>query len=243
MLMQKKLAARLSAKIVKRLALSTVAVLALSGCMNGAGLEDMAGGQTRTMAHERFPIQVMSSNEEMSLMVPSNAVALSQEDRARVAMFAASYRRGGHGELWLASPKGSGNEAASDSALAAISKVFVEQGLSPAAINMTTYQSSADNAPITIRYKVYDAHAPSCRRWNQNLATTPLNGASPNFGCSAQSNLAAMLDDPHDLVAPRDMTAADADRRNTVVDKYRSGEPTATTRTTDESGTITKVDE
>ncbi|TNE36280.1 MAG: hypothetical protein EP347_11495 [Alphaproteobacteria bacterium] len=243
MLTQKNLNAPLSLKGIRRLALSAVAALALSGCMNGAGLDGMAAGQTRTMPHERFPIQVSSTNEEMSLMVPSNAVTLSPEDRARVSMFAASYRKGGHGELWLASPTGSSNEAASGAALAEISKVFVEQGLSPAAITMTTYHSSADNAPITLRFKVYDAHSPNCRRWDQNLAVTPRNGTSPNFGCATQSNLAAMLDDPHDLVEPRDMTPADADRRNTVVDKYRSGEPTATARGSEESGAVTKMDE
>lgn len=243
MLIQKNSMAPKSLKAIKRLALSATALLALSGCMNGAGLEDMAAGQTRTMAHERFPIQVVSSNEEMSLMVPSNAAVLSQEDRARVSMFAASYRKGGHGELWLASPTGSENEAASNTALAEISKIFVEQGLSPAAVNMTTYHSAADNAPITIRYKVFDAQSPNCRRWNQNLATTPLNGASPNFGCSTQSNLAVMLDDPHDLVEPRGMTAADADRRSTVLTKYRNGEITSTERSADESGAVTKMDD
>lgn len=240
--LQKKNSPR-GSKSLKRLALSAVATLALAGCMNGAGLEDIASGQTRTMAHERFPIQVVSSNEEMSVMVPSSAVSMSQEDKARVATFAASYRKLGHGQVWVSAPSGSHNASASNKAVAEISKVLVAQGLSPSQVKMTTYHSTADNAPITVKYKVYDTKTSPCGHWNENVGVTPRNGATPNFGCSTQSNLALMVEDPHDLVAPRDMTAADADRRATVISKYRNGENTGTPRTASETGSVSNVDE
>ena len=45
-----------------------------------------------------------------------------------------------------------------------------------------------------------------------------------SFGCATQQNLAAMVDNPLDLLYPRGMTPADAARRATVLDKYRRGE-------------------
>ena len=49
-----------------------------------------------------------------------------------------------------------------------------------------------------------------------------------NFGCSTQSNIAAMVSNPADLLGPRSMTPSSADRRDTVYDKYVKGQPTAT---------------
>jgi pilus assembly protein CpaD len=59
-----------------------------------------------------------------------------------------------------------------------------------------------------------------------------------NFGCSAQHNLAAMVDNPADLVQPRSETPVYTMRRTQVVEKYREGQPTATTYTNTNSGKI-----
>ena len=50
-----------------------------------------------------------------------------------------------------------------------------------------------------------------------------------NFGCASQRNLAAMVDNPADLVQPRGETPAYTARRSVAIDKYRKGEnPSAT---------------
>jgi len=49
-----------------------------------------------------------------------------------------------------------------------------------------------------------------------------------NHGCSTQRNLAAMVDNPADLVQPRGETPAYTMRRTTVLEKYRSGNSPAT---------------
>jgi pilus assembly protein CpaD len=63
----------------------------------------------------------------------------------------------------------------------------------------------------------------------------------PNFGCATQHNLAAMVADPRDLVAPRRVDAADAQRRMTVLDKYRKGQTTPAEKTAAQSGTVADV--
>jgi pilus assembly protein CpaD len=49
-----------------------------------------------------------------------------------------------------------------------------------------------------------------------------------NFGCATQRNLAAMVDNPADLVQPRGETPASEMRRTTVGAAYQQGKPTGT---------------
>ncbi|MFT6460720.1 MAG: pilus assembly protein CpaD [Maricaulis maris] len=62
-----------------------------------------------------------------------------------------------------------------------------------------------------------------------------------NFGCALAVNLAAMVADPRDLVAPRDMEAGDTGRRQTVIEGYREGQSTASERSDYESGAVSRV--
>ena len=50
-----------------------------------------------------------------------------------------------------------------------------------------------------------------------------------NFGCANQRNLAAMVDNPSDLVQPRPETPPYTERRTASFEKYRKGTATATT--------------
>jgi pilus assembly protein CpaD len=59
-----------------------------------------------------------------------------------------------------------------------------------------------------------------------------------NHGCASQRNLAAMVDNPADLVQPRTETPSPTARRTTVLDKHRLGTPTATTFPTTGQGQI-----
>ena len=50
-----------------------------------------------------------------------------------------------------------------------------------------------------------------------------------NFGCAYQRNMAAMIDNPSDLVQPRTETPGYWARRGEAFEKYRKGNSTATT--------------
>src|SRR5439155_20847481 len=49
-----------------------------------------------------------------------------------------------------------------------------------------------------------------------------------NFGCAYQRNMAAMIDNPSDLVQPRSETPAYPTRRTTAFEKYRKGTTSTT---------------
>ena len=55
------------------------------------------------------------------------------------------------------------------------------------------------------------------------------------------ANLAAMVADPRDLVAPRTMGVGDTGRRLDVIERYRAGESTASERSEHESGAVSNV--
>ena len=70
------------------------------------------------------------------------------EDKNKVAWFAETYKHVGHGEIWVVAPVGSANSPASIGAAAEIAKVMVEQGVSPRAIKMNSYQAAEGDRQI-----------------------------------------------------------------------------------------------
>lgn len=94
----------------------------------------------------------------------------------------------------------------------------------------------ADGAPVTagqvppgmIRVIASRATAsvPGCPAWNADkLDPTPLT--SPNFGCATNSNLAAMIANPEDLVVGQDpSTRGSATTATRAIRTYREQQPT-----------------
>ena len=56
-----------------------------------------------------------------------------------------------------------------------------------------------------------------------------------------ETDLAAMVADPRDLVSPRPLDPDDAQRRLTVLEKYRKGETTVAEKAASQSGAVTAV--
>jgi pilus assembly protein CpaD len=90
-------------------------------------------------------------------------------------------------------------------------------------------------ATIRLSYPRIAAVAGPCGLWPEDLGPSILNNGynenKPyyNFGCASQRNMAAMIDNPSDLVQPRPETPAYTARRTAGFEKYRKGEATTTT--------------
>ena len=89
-------------------------------------------------------------------------------------------------------------------------------------------------AAIRLNYPRISAVAGPCGLWPEDLdprSTTGWFQNKPyyNFGCANQRNLAAMVDNPTDLVQPRPETPAYMPRRGIAFEKYRRGITTTTT--------------
>ncbi|MBX3495028.1 MAG: CpaD family pilus assembly protein [Parvibaculum sp.] len=210
--------------------------LGLAGCgLNGAD-------EAQFDAARVHPISVQPDVATLNIDVPPGQPGLTAANRSAIAGFAASYRERGHGPLTVSTPSGSPNAATATGVLSDVRDILAEHGVSGDALAYTPYSASAAGAaPLILSYKRYVAKASTCGDWSASLATNYKNVPPPNFGCATQNNLAAMIADPADLLKPRGMTPADAGRRNTVLEKYREGEPTATARTDQDSGAVSKV--
>ena len=120
-------------------------------------------------------------------------------------------------------------------AVADMRPLLADQGFAESAISIEPYHAEGDpQPPVRIAYLRFAAEGPTCGKWPSNLAETSRNVNYENFGCASQKNLAAMVSNPADLLGPRTMTPASADRRDTTWGRYIKGDPSGASRSSDE---------
>jgi pilus assembly protein CpaD len=182
----------------------------------------------------RHPITISEADHSMEVFIGSNRGALTPMQRAEVLEFAQTWRREATGGVVVDVPVGTGNARAAADVVPAIHSILAASGVPPQAIVVRSYHPPERAfATIHITYPKIVAQAGPCGLWPQDIGPS-LNRAyfenQPywNTGCAGQRNLAAMVDNPADLVQPRGETPAYTPRRTTVVDKYSQGKPGAT---------------
>ncbi|MEQ1619130.1 MAG: CpaD family pilus assembly protein [Terricaulis sp.] len=218
-------------------------LLGLSALGACASIPDPPEGRAIPTSADRHEIAVEQTSQEYRLAVAPGDNALAPDASGELAALAGNYLRYGHGALVLSAPAGGENEA-SARALAEQSRRFlVAVGVSHAAIASSTYDASGTKQePVIVSFSRFEAHAPECAPlWEQDLAHQSNNQAWESFGCATQANLAAMVEDPSDLLRPRDMTARESGRRATVFEAYREGLPTGATRSEQEHAAVSDV--
>jgi pilus assembly protein CpaD len=91
--------------------------------------------------------------------------------------------------------------------------------------------SAAPVAPGTLRVVISRMHAavPGCPDWSRNSSNEFDANTSSNYGCAINTNLAAMIARPSDLVAGTQPPAlADTAVNSKAIDAYRKKAPTGT---------------
>ena len=101
-------------------------------------------------------------------------------------------------------------------------------------------------ASIKINYSKMTAEAGPCGLWPHDLGPSARchlleNRPYWNLGCASQRNLAAMVDNPADLVQPRGETPAYSARRSVAIDKYRKGDNPSGTYSGYDTGKISDL--
>jgi pilus assembly protein CpaD len=198
---------------------------------------------TASSAADRHRIEVEQTAERLEIAVAADANALSAKSRGELGAFASGYLRYGHGALVMSTPAGGANADAATQLSAETRKSLLEAGVSYAAVASSTYDAAGQAAaPIIVSFARFEARAPECAPlWEQDLAHQGDNQPWESFGCATQANLAAMVEDPRDLVQARAEDPRDSGRRSTVFEHYRAGEPTAATRGAEETVAISNA--
>lgn len=199
---------------------------ALAACASGSDGPKTARLDAITPT-EQFPIEVRQNPDEVRLAIHDRG--LSDGQYAALTALVDRWRETGGGAVTIQAPRGAGEGQAAVYA-EATTRALGDLGVPLDRVKLVGYQAAGDKAaPLIVGFASYEAVGPTCGKW-ENLTSTGSNKPYANFGCAQTANIAAMIANPRDLIAPRDMTPADASRRQVVLDKYRKGEITSTAK-------------
>jgi pilus assembly protein CpaD len=184
----------------------------------------------------RHPIVVQESNQTINVFVGGTRGGLSASQRADVMALAETWLREGTGVIITEVPVGTPNARAAADSSREILALLAAGGVPPRGITVRNYHPADPRQFATIRltYPRITADAGPCGVWPEDLGSSIKNKSylenKPyyNLGCASQHNLAAMIDNPADLVQPRAETPAYTMRRSAAFEKYRKGNATAT---------------
>jgi pilus assembly protein CpaD len=178
---------------------------------------------------QRHPITITEAERTLQIFIGANRASLTPAQRAEVLAFAQTWKTEATGGVLLDLPAGTVNEQASVGAMHEIQSILAASGVPPNSIMVRTYQAGPRSfATVRITYPKVTAQAGPCGLWPKNIGPSENaeyfeNKQYWNFGCSAQHNLAAMIDNPADLVQPRAEGPVYPMRRTTIMEAYRLG--------------------
>ena len=213
-------------------ALSLCAVLLAGSC--AAPTND---GTVFADGLRNHPITVAPHYETLRVAFSDASAGLSPEDGTKLASFVEDYLLRGDGAISVSAPSGPDSSAA----LSYFGEHLAHMGVPRPRILVGTHDSANGNTRVEIGYIVYAAKSDPCGNWTQDASDMAQNLPMPDFGCSNQHNLAAMVSDPRDLIAPRGMTPADATRRGTVIGTYEKAQSTASQKSQEQSANLSGV--
>lgn len=218
---------------------SLSAVVLLSAC--GPLHNDLTGPMTVEQAH---PITVAPEVANLTLPVPVGTKALTPELEAQARAFVAMYRARGHDGFMIAWPANGVNTANARRIAEQVKKLAHDEGVPSEEVMVGNYAAEPGTVGgVNLSFTRYTATASPCGDWSHNANDSSENSTMPDFGCAMQNNVAAMVADPRDLLTPRPMEAADAERRATVIKTYRTGAAAGSQLSNDQRATISKVGE
>jgi pilus assembly protein CpaD len=226
------LARRTVAAGLRTLVLGTVAAV-LAGCYT-------ARETTRLELipedyRQRHPIVLKEAPRTVELFIGNRRGNLTGVQRADVLAFAQAWRSEATGGVLIDVPTGTPNAHSAAAALQEVRSILAAAGI-PAEAVATRPNTASDPrklATMRLHYPKVTADAGPCGLWPYDLGPAMSrehfeNRQYYNLGCANQRNMAAMVDNPSDLVQPRSDIPAYTARRTTVLEKYRKGTSTAT---------------
>lgn len=221
----------MSAKLLTTVTGLLVGATVLAACGTGAP-DGMHVGSIGTDYRQNHPIVVAEREHTLDIPVASGARELNVATRSNITAFATTFARSGTGVLQMLEPSGSAN-------MHAVARVrsdilgAIERGGAPASdVAVLQYDASQHGSSAAVRLSFVGVTAATpkpCGVHTGDLGNTLQNKPHADFGCSVQSNMAAMIENPGDLLGPRDMSPIDATQRGAVIRDYQTGPRTGPT--------------
>jgi pilus assembly protein CpaD len=184
----------------------------------------------------RHPIAIQEADRSIVLFVGQARGGLTAPQRGDVLGLAQIWLREGTGAISVDVPVDTPNARAAAETFREIQATLAAAGVPPRGIVMRNYRPEDPRhlPAIRLNYPKISAVAGPCGLWPDDLGPSIKNKSYYqntqyyNFGCAYQRNMAAMIDNPSDLVQPRPETPAYTVRRTAAFEKYRKGTTSAT---------------
>jgi pilus assembly protein CpaD len=186
----------------------------------------------------RHPIMISNEPEVLDIRVGMSGPAMSPQIEAAIRNYVRGYQANGTGAVTIQVPTASANQVAAAQTGQAVHYALVKAGVPHGAIVVAPYHvgDHAKVASLRLSYLRVKAVAPQCGIWPESAPADYQNKDYFNFGCAAQQNLAAMVANPADLVAPQPTTPANGARRAKVITDYSQGNETRSSGSLSTSG-------
>src|SRR5450631_1553344 len=185
---------------------------------------------------QRHPIAIQEADRSVVIFVGHARGGLSASQRADVMGLAQTWLHEGTGAISADVPVDTANARVAADSFREIQALLAASGVPPRGIVVHRYRPDDPRQMATIRlnYPKISAVAGPCGLWPEDLGPSIKdksyfeNKEYYNFGCAYQRNMAAMVDNPSDLVQPRPETPPYTARRTAAFEKYRKGTTTTT---------------
>jgi pilus assembly protein CpaD len=185
---------------------------------------------------QRHPIAIQEGDRAIVVFVGNGRGGLTTIQRADVVAFGRDWLREGTGSIIAEVPSDTPNARAAGETMREIQSVLASESVPQRGVIVKPYRPADPRtfAAIRLIYPKVSAVAGPCGLWPDDIGPSIKNKGyldnKPywNFGCANQRNLAAMVENPSDLVQPRPETPPYTARRATTFETYRTTKPDAT---------------
>ncbi|MEM1376590.1 MAG: CpaD family pilus assembly lipoprotein [Pseudomonadota bacterium] len=205
---------------------SAVALAALVAGCSTHKRDSFTVGSVPNDYRTTHPILIAEGEKNLDVPVAASSHELAAPLQSNIRGFGAMFKRSGSGMMYMLMPAQSANAGSAARARTTVLEALEASGVPRHKVMIQNYDASQHgaSAPIRLAFKQITASTHECGRWNSDLSSNSENTNYANFGCATQSNLAAAIENPGDLMAPRASTPIDAARRGAVYEEYLAAE-------------------
>ncbi len=149
----------------------------------------------------------------------------SPSDSERIDEFLYAYQTQGEAPLEVTVPGKSTDDPAAREHALQLANALMQRGVPADDIKLYVAETQTTGT-ASVTFPIYVTAPEECGYPGEPWDYGHDNAIHPNYGCSIQHNIDAMVANPRDLVYPREMTPGRSGARAFyVIDKYQRGEP------------------
>lgn len=201
-------------KIVQQSAILTMAVAA--GFLGGCASPSAQANRSLDSIH-----QPVVSQTHFVMDVESYGGGLAPTEQQKLVNWFDAMDVGYGDRVSIDDPAPYGNSGAHDQ----VAQLVANRGMVMSTSAPIT-EGTVPTGSIRVVVSRSQASVPGCPDWSTSRPSNLSNSTSSNYGCAVNSNLAAMVADPQDLVKGARGSLADPVNASKAIKAYREAEPT-----------------